>query len=67
MTKSNSRRIFIKKSALAGIGLPLLGSGILSCKNEESTNILAEEDTRKQLNILILGCLLYTSPSPRDA
>ena len=62
MTKSNSRRIFIKKSALAGIGLPLLGSGILSCKNEESTNILAEEDTRKQLNILILGGTSFLGP-----
>ena len=62
MNKYNSRRVFIKKSALAGVGLPLLGSGILSCKNEESRNISSDENTRKQLNILILGGTSFLGP-----
>jgi len=62
MTKSNSRRVFVKKSVLAGIGLPLLGSGILSCKNEESRNISSDENTRQQLKILILGGTSFLGP-----
>lgn len=62
MTKHNSRRSFIKKSTLASLGLPLLGTTLISCKQEENTNINSEKETDKKLNILILGGTSFLGP-----
>jgi 2'-hydroxyisoflavone reductase len=52
MENSKSRRDFIKKSLVAGIAIPVLGSSILACKNESS----------KKLKILILGGTSFLGP-----
>lgn len=62
MTKYNSRRSFIKKGTLASLGLPLLGTTLISCKQEENTNIDSEKETNKKLNILILGGTSFLGP-----
>ncbi|WP_422107769.1 NAD-dependent epimerase/dehydratase family protein [Winogradskyella sp.] len=62
MKKLNSRRSFIKKSALAGIAIPLLGNSLLSCKSDTKTAPHTEEKTDKQLRILILGGTSFLGP-----
>jgi 2'-hydroxyisoflavone reductase len=52
MENSKSRRDFIKKSLVAGIAIPVLGSSLLACKNESS----------KKLKILILGGTSFLGP-----
>ena len=60
MPKFNSRRSFIKKSAIIGIGLPLLGSNILSCNEDTKSN--SSSNNSKKLKILILGGTSYLGP-----
>lgn len=52
MNKKNKRREFLKKSLIAGVGIPLFGSQLLSCANSES----------KKLKILILGGTSFLGP-----
>lgn len=60
MKKHNSRRIFIKRSALASVALPLLGSSLLNCKSDTKTE--ASKDSSSTLNILILGGTSFLGP-----
>ena len=53
MKKLIERRSFIKKSVLAGIGIPLLGSQLLACNNSENS---------KKLKFLILGGSSFLGP-----
>ncbi len=53
MDASKSRRAFIKKGALLGIGIPLVGSQLLGCGSKES---------HKKLKILILGGTSFLGP-----
>jgi 2'-hydroxyisoflavone reductase len=52
MESSKSRRDFIKKSIVAGIAIPFLGSSLLACETEKS----------KKLRILILGGTSFLGP-----
>jgi 2'-hydroxyisoflavone reductase len=62
MKKSNTRRIFIKKSALASIAIPILGSSIIGCKSEKENESKDSEIDSKKLNILILGGTSFLGP-----
>ncbi|RZN82170.1 MAG: NAD-dependent epimerase/dehydratase family protein [Winogradskyella sp.] len=62
MKKSNSRREFISKTALATIAIPLLGSTLLNCKEQDKTQIRVNSTTNKKLKILILGGTSYLGP-----
>lgn len=53
MDTSKSRRNFIKKGTLLGIGIPLLGAQLLSCSPNKSS---------KKLKILILGGTSFLGP-----
>jgi len=50
---SKPRRTFIKKALAAGVAIPLIGSSILSCKDDSSA---------KKLKILILGGTSFLGP-----
>ncbi|WP_411895419.1 NAD-dependent epimerase/dehydratase family protein [Winogradskyella sp. A2] len=60
MSKSNSRRTFIKKSAIAGIGIPLMGSILLNCNSGSKKEVTTS--TNKKLKILILGGTSFLGP-----
>jgi 2'-hydroxyisoflavone reductase len=60
MKKLNTRRAFIKKSALAGIAIPVLGSSLISCKSETKKKV--PDSSSKKLNILILGGTSFLGP-----
>ncbi|MCA0154506.1 NAD-dependent epimerase/dehydratase family protein [Winogradskyella vincentii] len=60
MSKSNSRRTFIKKSAIAGIGIPLMGGILLNCNSGSKKEVTTT--TNKKLNILILGGTSFLGP-----
>jgi len=52
MESSKSRRNFIKKSIVAGIAIPILGTSLLACETEKT----------KKLKILILGGTSFLGP-----
>lgn len=52
MENSKSRRDFIKKSLVAGIAIPILGSNLLACDSKE----------KSKLKILILGGTSFLGP-----
>ncbi|TYA56689.1 NAD-dependent epimerase/dehydratase family protein [Formosa maritima] len=62
MKPKNSRRRFIKNTALLGVGLPFLCHQMLSCesknKEENNQNVIG----KKGLNILILGGTSFLGP-----
>lgn len=62
MKKQNTRRAFIKKSALAGLAIPILGSSLYSCKTETKKETKESETSSKKLNILILGGTSFLGP-----
>ncbi len=62
MKTKNTRRSFIKKSALASIAIPILGGNLLNCKSEAKTALNNTNDNSKKLNILILGGTSYLGP-----
>ncbi|WP_412560249.1 NAD-dependent epimerase/dehydratase family protein [Winogradskyella sp. MIT101101] len=62
MKKPNTRRSFIKKSALASVAIPILGSSVLNCKSDAQTKSNNLNKTSKKLNILILGGTSYLGP-----
>ena len=62
MKTANSRRLFIKKGALAGLAIPLLGNGLISCISEEKKETTARDTPNKKLNILILGGTSFLGP-----
>ncbi|MTE27285.1 NAD-dependent epimerase/dehydratase family protein [Winogradskyella ouciana] len=62
MKKPNTRRSFIKKSALASVAIPILGSSVLNCKSDAQTKSNDLNKTSKKLNILILGGTSYLGP-----
>jgi 2'-hydroxyisoflavone reductase len=62
MKKSNTRRTFIKKSTLAGLAIPLLGSSIISCKSETEKEPKPSDSSFKKLSILILGGTSFLGP-----
>ena len=53
MAHSKNRRSFIKKSAVAGIAIPLFTSSLLACNSKENS---------KKLKILILGGTSFLGP-----
>ncbi len=61
MKKSNTRRAFIKKSALVGLAVPILGS-LIGCKSETEQKIKDSTNTTKKLKILILGGTSFLGP-----
>lgn len=62
MKAKNSRRSFIKKSALAGVAIPILGSSLIGCKSETKSKNEAAENSPKKLSILILGGTSFLGP-----
>jgi 2'-hydroxyisoflavone reductase len=60
MKKINSRRAFIKKSALVSFAIPILGSSLIGCKSEAKKENL--DSSSKKLNILILGGTSFLGP-----
>lgn len=62
MKKLNTRRLFIKQSALASVAIPILGSSLLNCKSETTTESHQTKKSDKKLNILILGGTSYLGP-----
>ncbi|WP_111683771.1 NAD-dependent epimerase/dehydratase family protein [Winogradskyella tangerina] len=62
MKKLNSRRSFIKKSTLAGIALPLLGSSLIGCKSDTKPKSDTNTSINKKLSILILGGTSFLGP-----
>ncbi|WP_299334293.1 NAD-dependent epimerase/dehydratase family protein [uncultured Psychroserpens sp.] len=60
MKKNNSRRTFIKKSTLAGLAIPLLGSTLVYCDSKAKKE--PKSSDKKQLNILILGGTSFLGP-----
>lgn len=62
MKKPNTRRTFVKKTALASIAIPILGSSLLSCKSETKEAEKAQKQASKKLNILILGGTSFLGP-----
>jgi len=62
MKSKQSRRVFIKKSTLAGLAIPVLGSSVLNCKSEDKKEAASVSKTNKKLNILILGGTSFLGP-----
>ncbi|MEH6535617.1 MAG: NAD-dependent epimerase/dehydratase family protein [Psychroserpens sp.] len=62
MKTRNSRRAFIKKGALAGLAIPLVGSGLMSCQTKEKKESTTTQKPNKKLNILILGGTSFLGP-----
>ncbi|WP_299114916.1 NAD-dependent epimerase/dehydratase family protein [uncultured Winogradskyella sp.] len=62
MKAKHTRREFISKTTLATIGIPLLGSTLLSCIEENKTQTEVSNLTDKKLKILILGGTSYLGP-----
>ncbi|WP_299125999.1 NAD-dependent epimerase/dehydratase family protein [uncultured Winogradskyella sp.] len=62
MKKPQTRREFIIKSTLASFAIPILGSGLISCKSEPKEETKDSETTLKKLNILILGGTSFLGP-----
>lgn len=62
MKKLNTRRSFIKKSALVSVAMPVFGTSIFSCKSEAQNNLSEDKTTLKTLKILILGGTSYLGP-----
>ena len=60
MKKPTTRRTFIKKSTLASLAIPILGSSIIGCKSEKESK--DSESSSKKLSILILGGTSYLGP-----
>ncbi|WP_296382008.1 NAD-dependent epimerase/dehydratase family protein [Winogradskyella sp.] len=62
MKKSNTRRAFIKKGALASLAIPILGSSLIGCKSEAKQETSDTTDNAKKLSILILGGTSFLGP-----
>ncbi len=62
MKKSNTRRAFIKKSALASLAIPILGSSLIGCKSETNQETKNNTNSSKKLKILILGGTSFLGP-----
>jgi 2'-hydroxyisoflavone reductase len=62
MKKLQTRRTFIKKSTLASLAIPILGSSSFSCKSETKIEDNVSETDSKKLNILILGGTSFLGP-----
>ncbi|ARV09040.1 hypothetical protein BTO05_05095 [Winogradskyella sp. PC-19] len=63
MRKKNTRRDFIKKTTLAAMGMPLIGSSLVSClENNTSAKTLTDINDIKRLKILILGGTSFLGP-----
>jgi len=56
MKHQESKRAFLKKSVTLGLGLPLIGTGILSCEQKSGGS------ETSPLNILILGGTSFLGP-----
>lgn len=62
MEKKRSRRTFIKHGLQAGIGIPLLFTGLNSCTVEQEESTTDTTSGNKPLNILILGGTSFLGP-----
>jgi len=62
MNKLKSRRKFVKKGVILGLGLPILGSSLLSFDSKNEQELLTEEVKSKKLRILILGGTSFLGP-----
>lgn len=62
MNKLKSRRKFVKKGVILGLGLPLLGSSLLSFDSKNDQELLTEKVKSKKLRILILGGTSFLGP-----
>ncbi len=62
MKKSNTRRAFIKKGALVGLAIPILGSSLIGCKSETKQETKESDNASKKLKILILGGTSFLGP-----
>ncbi len=62
MKKINTRRKFIKKGLIVGLGLPILGNSLVSCVLNSEQNKSEEESTQNKLRILILGGTSFLGP-----
>ena len=62
MKRLNSRRTFIKKSALAGMAIPILGSSLINCKSKTETDVQSKNINPNSLSILILGGTSFLGP-----
>jgi len=62
MKTLNSRRTFIKKSALASLAIPMLGSTMIACKSDREKDTNSSKTSPKKLKILILGGTSFLGP-----
>ncbi|WP_298758204.1 NAD-dependent epimerase/dehydratase family protein [uncultured Psychroserpens sp.] len=62
MKTSKSRRLFIKKGALASIAVPVLGINLLNCNPEKKKEVETSKESPKKLSILILGGTSFLGP-----
>jgi nucleoside-diphosphate-sugar epimerase len=62
MKKTNSRRSFIKKSAIASVAIPILGTNLLSCNSQSKKRDTKSAKKSKKLKILILGGTSFLGP-----
>ncbi|BAO76714.1 NAD-dependent epimerase/dehydratase family protein [Winogradskyella sp. PG-2] len=62
MKKLNTRRAFIKKSALASLAIPILGSHLIGCKSEVKKEVESSGSSKTELDILILGGTSFLGP-----
>lgn len=66
MKQPNKRRNFVKNTALLSLGLPLLGTGVISCKSETKSAIATPNKIPKSLRILLLGGTSFLGPHQID-
>lgn len=62
MKKITSRRKFIRKTGIMSLGIPLLGSQLISCGTKENKKVKEEINKSKKLKILILGGTSFLGP-----
>ena len=62
MKNSNTRRRFIKNGLVVGLGLPYLGSTLVSCDSQSDQHESLEDSAKRNLKILILGGTSFLGP-----
>lgn len=62
MKKSITRRNFIKKGIVFGVGLPILGNSLVSCFSKSEQNKTVDKRVQDKLRILILGGTSFLGP-----
>lgn len=62
MKKTITRRNFVKKGIVFGVGLPILGNSLVSCLSNSEQNKTVDKRVQSKLRILILGGTSFLGP-----